>query len=77
MIVVDPNQRLSSAEVLQISEENFNRLKKSPKIDCYIAMEDIITKLNLIDYTVFCKVTEHKPINKFYFAMQDTACEPN
>jgi hypothetical protein len=40
-------------------------------------MEDIITKLNLIDYTIFCKVTEHKPINKFYFAMQDTSCEPN
>lgn len=77
MIVVDPNRRLSSGEVLQIADENFSRLKKSPKIDCFIVMEDIITKLHLIDYQVFCKVAERKPINRFYFALQDTQCEAN
>lgn len=38
MIVVDPNRRLSSAEVLEISEQNFAKLKKTPKIDSYIVM---------------------------------------
>lgn len=77
MIVVDPNRRLSSGEVLAIAQEEFARLKKSPKIDCFIVMEDIITKLHLIDYQTFCRVTERKPVHRFYFAVQDTACEPN
>ena len=40
-------------------------------------MEDIITKLHLIDYQTFCRVSERKPINRFYFAVQDTNCEAN
>ena len=71
MIVIDPNARLSSAQVLQISEENFIRVRRTPKIDSYIMMEDIITKLHLIDYIGFCRVTEHKPIHRAYFAMKD------
>lgn len=35
-------------------------------------MDDIYIKLNLLDYTAnFCKAAERKPINKFYFALED------
>jgi hypothetical protein len=36
-------------------------------------MDDIYIKLNLLDYTeTFCRAAERKPINKFYFALEDT-----
>lgn len=36
-----------------------------------------MNKLNLIDYPIFCRVTEHKPINRAYFAYQDLKSENN
>lgn len=71
MIVVDPNYRLSSQQVLEIAEKNLKGIKK-PLLDPLIVMDDIYIKLNLLDYTeTFCKAAERKPMNKFYFALED------
>ena len=36
-------------------------------------MDDISIKLSLLNYEIaFCKAAERKPINKLYFAIQDT-----
>lgn len=40
-------------------------------------MEDIINKLNLIDYGLFCKVAERKPIHRAYFAIADPSSANN
>lgn len=71
MIVINPAKRLSSTQVLEIAEDNLSRYNKNPKIDCFITMDDIVNKLNLLDYLGFCKLSGHKPINKFYFAIED------
>lgn len=34
-------------------------------------MDDIINKLNLLDYFGFCKVSGNKPIHRLYFALED------
>ena len=48
--------------------KNLQNIKK-PKLDPYIAMDDIHIKLNLLEYTtMFCKAAERKHIHKFYFA---------
>jgi hypothetical protein len=71
MIVVDPNYRFSSEQVLEIAEKNLKGIKK-PLLDPLIVMDDIYIKLNLLEYaTNFCKAAERKPINKFYFALKD------
>ena len=71
MIVVDPNYRLSSQQVLEIAEKNLKGIKK-PLLDPLIVMDDIYIKLNLLNYTeTFCKAAERKPMNKFYFALED------
>lgn len=68
MIVVDPNRRLSSEQVYEIAMLNLQNMKK-PRLDPYIAMEDIHIKLNLLDYSnMFCKAAERPQIHKFYFA---------
>ena len=36
-------------------------------------MDDIINKLNLLDYSGFCKISGHKPMHKLYFALEDKA----
>lgn len=55
MIVVDPNYRLSSEQVLQIAQKNLKGIKK-PLLDPLIVMDDIYIKLNLLQYSVaFCK----------------------
>ncbi len=55
MVVVDPNYRLNSEQVLEIAEKNLKGIKK-PILDPLIVMDDIYIKLNLLDYTVnFCK----------------------
>ena len=73
MIVINPTKRLSSAQVLEIAEDNFTKLNKNPQIDCFITMDDICNKLNLVDYLLFCKLAEHRPINKLYFAVDHKA----
>lgn len=41
-------------------------------------MDDIYVKLNLLDYAqTFCKAAERKPINKFYFALEDHGSKEN
>ena len=71
MIVVDPNNRLSSEQVLEIAEYNLKSIKK-PLLDPFIVMDDIHIKLNLLNYTTdFCKAAERKPIHKFYFAIEE------
>lgn len=55
MIVVDPNYRFSSEQVLEIAEKNLKGIKK-PLLDPLIVMDDIYIKLNLLEYaTNFCK----------------------
>ena len=52
---------------------------KKPLLDSFIAMDDIYIKLTLLNYDpLFCKAAERKPINKQYFAIEDTQMkEPN
>lgn len=41
-------------------------------------MDDIYIKLHLLDYANnFCKAAERKPINKFYFALEDGNSKDN
>lgn len=69
MIVVDPSKRWSSEQVFNLASSMIEGFKK-PKLDPIITMDDIHIKLNLLNYgNNFCKVTERKPINKFYFAI--------
>ena len=71
MIVVDPNHRFSSEQVLEIAEQNLRGIRK-PLLDPFIVMDDIHIKLNLLNYTVdFCKGAERKPIHKYYFAIEE------
>lgn len=71
MIVVDPNYRLNSENVVEIAEKNLKGIKK-PLLDPFIVMDDIHLKLTLLDYkTNFCVAAERKPIHKLYFAIPD------
>jgi len=72
MIVVDPNRRFLSEQVHEVAVANLKLIKK-PKIDPFMAMDDIHIKLNLLNYTtMFCKAAERKPIHRFYFAIEDS-----
>lgn len=73
MIVVDPSKRWGSEQVYNFSLKCLEDVHK-PLLDPFIAMDDISIKLSLLNYeTSFCKAAERKPINKLYFALQDTA----
>lgn len=50
----------------------YNYLKKTPKIDSILVMEDIYEKLGILGYHLgFCKVLKLKPISKLCFAIPD------
>lgn len=75
MIVVDPTKRWGSEQVYTYALRCMEDIKK-PLIDPFIAMDDIYIKLSLLNYdTLFCKAAERKPINKQYFAIEDTQCK--
>lgn len=77
MIVVDPSKRWSSEQVYHLALKMLDDSSK-PKLDPIITMDDIYVKLGLLDYVqFFCKVAEKKPINRFYFAIQDTQGKEN
>ena len=70
MIVVDPTNRAEVKQILQKSEYMLNILKKTPKIDSILVMEDIYEKLQLIDYQVnFVNPLKKVPVSKFFFAI--------
>ncbi len=49
-----------------------------PKLDPIITMDEIYVKLVLLNYVkYFCKPAERKPINRFYFAIQDPQSNQN
>ena len=50
MIVVDTNKRCDMKHVLETSEKVLKTLRKIPKIDCTLVMEDIYEKLSLVQY---------------------------
>lgn len=72
MIVVDPQRRCDTNRVIEACQEWRDSQKGVIKIDCLIVMEDIIEKLNLLNYRVkFCNVRKLSPITKTYFAQND------
>lgn len=72
MIIVDPSKRVDASYVYQKSEEYYNYLKKTPRIDCILVNEDIYEKLSLVEYhKYFCKIMNRKPVSKVFFAIND------
>ncbi len=77
MIVVDPSKRWSSEQVYRLACKMLEDSNK-PRLDPIITMDDIYVKLGLLNYVqYFCKVAEKKPINRLYFAIQDTQNKDN
>lgn len=77
MIVVDPSKRWSSEQVYHLACKTLDDTGK-PKLDPIITMDDIYVKLGLMNYAqYFCNVAEKKPINRFYFAIQDSQIKEN
>ena len=75
MIVINPTKRLSSAQVFQIASDHISQARKTLGIDSFLTMEDIASKLQLVDYGGFCRLTDHRPIHKLYFALEDKAVD--
>lgn len=72
MIIIDPQNRCDINTVYQISEQMFNYLKKTPKIDGILVMEDIYEKLGILQYhNYFCKPLKKKPVSKLCFAINE------
>lgn len=72
MILLDPQRRVDMNTVFQMSEQMFNYLKKTPKIDSILVMEDIYEKLGILEYhNFFCKSLNKKPVSKLCFAMPE------
>jgi serine/threonine protein kinase len=77
MIVVDPSKRWSSEQVYRLASKMLEGASQ-PKLDPIITMDDIYVKLALLNYVeYFCKPAERKPINRFYFAIQDPQSNQN
>jgi predicted Co/Zn/Cd cation transporter (cation efflux family) len=73
MLKVSPDERIDLKEVLKECE---NELKKKPKIDPYLIMDDIMEKLKLLDYeNDFCTRFGRDKIVRIYFAFKDTGDE--
>jgi hypothetical protein len=69
MIVVDPNQRLSLDQIVELCEIHMRSSGKRPRIDPFLIMDDIHEKLFLLDYeNSFCKPYRRPPISRIYFA---------
>ena len=73
MIVLDPQKRCDTNYVLEACQAWKEKQKNSLNIDSVIVMEDIVEKLNLLNYrTLFCAPKKLAPISKTYFAMNET-----
>ncbi len=73
MIVLDPQQRCDTNRILEVCQQWKEKQKNSLNIDSIVVMEDIVDKLNLLDYrTRFCTPRNLKPISKTYFAMSES-----
>jgi len=72
MIVVDPQKRCDTNKVIEACQSWREKQKHSLKIDCLIVMEDVLEKLNLLEYRKnFCLPRNLKPISKTYFAVTE------
>ena len=72
MIVLDPQKRCDTNKVIEACQAWKESQKGALRIDCLIVMEDIVDKLNLLEYrTQFCPSRRLKPISKVYFAMNE------
>ena len=72
MIVVDPQKRCDTNKVIEVCQVWREKQKHSLKIDCLIVMEDVLEKLNLLEYRKnFCLPRNLKPISKTYFAITE------
>lgn len=72
MIIVNPANRCDMMMAAKVSEEMFLQLKKTPKIDSILVMEDIYEKLCILEYhKYFTLVLGLKPISKHYFALKN------
>lgn len=72
MIIIDPQRRCDMCSVYQICEQMFSYLKKTPKIDSILVMEDIYEKLGILEYhSSFCKPLGKKPVSKLCFAISN------
>lgn len=72
MIIIDPQRRCDMSSVYHICEQMFNYLKKTPKIDSILVMEDIYEKLGILEYHFsFCKPLGKKPVSKLCFAISN------
>lgn len=73
MIVLDPQKRCDGNRVIEAYQNWKEKQKGALKIDSLIVMEDIVEKLNLLDYrTLFCIPKKRQPISKTYFALVES-----
>ncbi len=76
MIVVDPQKRCDTNIVIESCQNWKEKQKHSLKIDCLIVMEDVLEKLNLLEYRKnFCLPRKLQPISKTYFAIGESAVD--
>lgn len=69
MIQVDPKNRLSIDQIVELCEIHMKTTLKKPKIDPFLVMDDIYEKLKLLDYeNKFCMPYKKQPINRVYFS---------
>eukprot|EP01017_Pseudomicrothorax_dubius_P042505 TRINITY_DN6946_c0_g1_i1.p1 TRINITY_DN6946_c0_g1~~TRINITY_DN6946_c0_g1_i1.p1 ORF type:complete len:691 (-),score=136.09 TRINITY_DN6946_c0_g1_i1:99-2171(-) len=73
MMTVDPRARIDMATVAKIAEAMLARLKKNPRIECTLVMEDIYEKLIILNYRVgFCEKYQRPLLHRYYFAFADS-----
>ena len=73
MIVLDPQKRCDTRRVIEAYQVWKEGQKGVLRIDSLIVMEDIVEKLNLLEYrTQFCAIKKLKPISKSYFALNES-----
>ena len=72
MIIVDPTKRCEITAVIEAGNLWKEKQKVTLKIDCFIVMEDISEKLNLLEYrSNFCFPRKKEPISRTFFAVAD------
>ncbi|CAG9310233.1 unnamed protein product [Blepharisma stoltei] len=68
MIQVDPKNRLSIDQIVELCEIHTKTAPKKSKIDPFLVMDDIYEKLKLLDYeNNFCKIFKRQPVSRVYF----------
>ncbi|CAG9320770.1 unnamed protein product [Blepharisma stoltei] len=68
MIQIDPKNRLSIDQIVELCEIHTKTAPKRSKIDPFLVMDDIYEKLKLLDYeNNFCKLYKRHPVSRVYF----------